>query len=165
LSQSTPKNGAFAPLIKLIVWVGLWYKYFSMEKMNFKNDIKVFGVEVKTFPNGVDDAFHQLIKTINDKNEQDRYYYGISEFKNGKMFYYATAEEKQAGEAEKFNYETFIIESGNYIVEKLENWRTQTDCIKDIFQKIMNDGNADTTKPAVEWYKNDKEMLCMIKAK
>ena len=134
-----------------------------MEKINLKNDIKVFGTEVKTFPNGVDDAFHELIKTIADDNEDARSYYGISEYKNGKMLYYATAEERQAGDAEKFNYKTLVIESGDYVAEKLDDWRTKTDCIKDVFQKIIDNGKADTTKPAIEWYKNDKEMLCMVK--
>jgi hypothetical protein len=164
LSQSTPKNGAFAPFIKLIVEVGLWYKYFSMEKMNLKNNIKAFGFAVTNFPSGIQQAFDELIQKTGD-GAGERNYYGISYMQNGKMVYNVAAEEKQAGEAEKFNYKTFIIESGDYVTEKLDDWKTQTNCIKDIFQKIMDDGKADITKPAVEWYKNDKEMLCMIKAK
>ena len=134
-----------------------------MEKINLENDIKVFGLHVAGFPNGVDDAFHNLIKKIDDK-EDGRNYYGISEFKNGKMFYYAAAEEKNEGEAKKFNYDSYTIKSGEYFTETLKNWRTQTDCIKDIFSEMMKDNRIDETTPAIEWYKNDEEMLCMIKA-
>ena len=34
---------------------------------------------------------------------------------------------------------------------------------KDVFHEIMQDERADHTKPAVEWYKNDDDMLCMVK--
>jgi len=135
-----------------------------MEKMNLKNSIKAFGLRVNSFPNGIQQAFEELIEKTGDK-AGERNYYGISYMENGNMIYNAAAEEKQAGEAEKFNYKTFTIESGDYVTEKLDDWQSKTNCIKDIFQKIIDDGKADTTKPAVEWYKNDKEMLCMIKAK
>jgi hypothetical protein len=29
----------------------------------------------------------------------------------------------------------------------------------------MKEENLDKTKPCVEWYKNDDEMLCMLKVK
>ena len=134
-----------------------------MEKFNLKNDIKVFGLHVQSFPNGIDKAFDELIKKIGD-SAGNRNYYGISEFKNGKMYYYAAAEEKQDGEAEKFNYESYTIKGGEYFTETLKNWRAQTNCIKDIFSEMMQDNRVDKMKPCVEWYKNDEEMLCMVKA-
>ena len=80
------------------------------------------------------------------------------------MFYYATAEEKQEGEAEKYNYESRIIEKGEYFAESLKNWRSKTECIKDVFIEMMKSDSVNKTKPAIEWYKNDEEMLCMLKA-
>ena len=76
----------------------------------FTNDVKVFGIQVKTFPSGIGEAFDELIKKTGDA--VTRSYYGISEFKDGKMIYYAAAEEKFNGEAEKYNYEKFTIEKG-----------------------------------------------------
>ena len=67
-------------------------------------------------------------------------------------------------EAEKFNYEKSVIEQGEYFFEVLNYWKNKTACIKDIFQEMMHDGQVDKTKPCVEWYKNDEEMLCMVKA-
>ena len=134
-----------------------------MVKINLKNDIKVFGLHVQSFPNGIDKAFDELIKKTGD-SAGNRNYYGISEFKNGKMYYYAAAEEKQDGEAEKFNYESYTIKGGEYFTETLKNWRAQTNCIKDIFSEMMQDNRVDKMKPCVEWYKNDEEMLCMVKA-
>ena len=136
-----------------------------MEKMNLQNDIKTFGLQVKTFPNGIGDAFNELIKKTGDK-ASERNYYGLSYMdKNGKMIYNAVAEEIQTGEALKFGYETFIIESGEYLTEEVKDWQSKTNCIKDVFTEIMKDENINKQKPAVEWYKNDKEMLCMLKTK
>ena len=70
-----------------------------MEKFNLQNDVKVFGIQVKTFPNGVGEAFESLIKMFPGGDQ--RSYYGIAEFKNGSMQYYATAEEAFPGEGKK----------------------------------------------------------------
>ena len=39
----------------------------------------------------------------------------------------------------------------------------KTDSIKDVFGEMMKDSRVDKTKWAVEWYKNDDEMMCMLK--
>jgi len=132
-----------------------------MEKFNLQNDVKVFGVQVKTFPEGIGEAFDSLIKMF--PNADQRPYYGISEFKNGSMYYYATAEETFPGEGKKFQCDNLTIEKGEYLAAALHGWRTKTGCIKDVFHEIMQDKQADHTKPAVEWYKNDDEMLCMVR--
>jgi hypothetical protein len=132
-----------------------------MEKFNLQNDVKIFGVQVKTFPSGVGEAFESLIKML-PKGDQ-RSYYGIAEFKNGSMHYYATSEETFPGEGEKYNCDSLTIEKGEYLAEALHGWQTKTDCIKDVFHEILKDERVDHTKPAVEWYKNDEEMFCMVR--
>ncbi len=135
-----------------------------MEKIKIEKNIKVFGIEVMNFPNGIGNAFDELIKKTGD-SAGERNYYGISEFKNNRMFYYATAEEKQEGEAERYNYETRTIENGEYLAESLKNWRSKTACIKDVFIEMMKNDSVNKAKPGIEWYKNDEEMLCMMSAK
>jgi predicted transcriptional regulator YdeE len=139
--------------------VGLYYKKTGMEKYNLTNDVKVFGTEVKIFPGGIGEAFDELVKMLGGFN---RSFYGISKFDNGKMVYYAAAEETFPGEAGKYDCKTYTIEKGEYLTEIIKNWRSKTECIKDVFQKLIDDDRVDNTKPAVEWYKNDDEMLCMV---
>lgn len=134
-----------------------------MEELIFENEIAVFGIEVKTFPLGIGEAFDELIKATGDC-AGERNYYGISSLKNGKMIYKAVAEENFEGEATKFNYEKDVIENGKYVFEVLRNWRDKTSCIKDVFHEMMKDNRVDKTKPAVEWYKSEDEMYCMVKA-
>jgi len=136
-----------------------------MEKLTFDNDIKVFGIHVKNFPAGIGAAFDELIIKIGDR-AGERNYYGISYLdNNGEAIYKAVAENKIPGEAEKYGYPESEIEKGEYLFKALKNWQTQTDCIKDIFHEMMEDKNADITKPCVEWYKTDDGMLCLVKAK
>ena len=135
-----------------------------MERYNLKTDLKVFGKEVTTFPLGIKEAFSALLERIPDGFK--RTYYGLSYMDEmGKIIYMATAEEKYAGEAEKYNCDRYIIEKGEYLAVTIIDWLKKTDCIKDVFQDMMEDDRADNTKPVVEWYKTETEMLCLVKMK
>lgn len=135
-----------------------------MEILNLKSDIHVFGIEVSDFPHGIGEAFDSLIKIVPEGF--GRPYYGIS-FKSPdeKMVYLATAEEKTLGEAEKYNCRRYVIEKGDYLTVTIRDWRTKTDSIKDVFHQMVQDDRADCSKPCVELYKNDDEMICMVKVK
>src|SRR5438552_9058454 len=133
-----------------------------MEKYILKNYIKAFGVKVKNFPNGIGEAFDTLVKMLPEGDK--RSYYGISQMaKNGKMEYYATAEELHPGEAEKYKCDRYTIEKGEYLVESLHDWPRKTDSIKNMFCSMIQDNRVDKMKPAIEWYKNNDEMLCMVR--
>lgn len=132
-----------------------------MEKHNLKENLKVFGIQVKSFPNGIGNAFDELIKKTGN-HVGERNYYGISTMKNGTIFYVATAEEKHEGEAAKYNCEEYTIEKGEYLTVTVAGWQQKTDTIKDAFSEMMQDARVDKAKPAVEWYKDEHEMLCML---
>jgi len=135
-----------------------------METYNLKDDLKVFGREVTTFPTGVAEAFHALVNMI--PGGSGRAYYGLSHMvETGKIIYKAAAEEKYTGEAEKYHCEQYIIEKGEYMAVTIPNWRDKTDCIKDVFHDMMEDDRADQTKEVVEWYKSETEMMCLVKVK
>ncbi len=100
-----------------------------MEIYNQTKDIKVFGMQVKTFPSGIGEAFEALAKRITDG--YNRAYYGISYFNEaGQIVYKAAAQETYEGETEKYDYEQYIIEKGEYLMELVRDWRTKTDSIK-----------------------------------
>ena len=75
----------------------------------------------------------------------------------------ATALKKQEGEAEKYGYENYTVEKGEYLATTVYDWRKKTGSIKDVFREMMNDKRIDRTKPAIEWYKGDYEMVCMVR--
>lgn len=133
----------------------------DIKEFNLAADIKAFGFVVSTFPAGIGDAFDILIQKTGDCAGA-RNYYSLSEFENGKMVYYALAEEKFPDEAKKFNYEKFTIEKGKYLIETVSEWQKKTNSIKDVFSGIIQDPRVNKTKPAIEWYKSEDEMMCMV---
>ena len=135
-----------------------------MEIYNVNKDIDAFGFQVKTFPEGIGEAFDSLIQMVPEG--LNRSYYGISYMTpENEVVYIAAVEEKNKGEAEKNKCQRYIIEKGKYLTVTVLDWRQKTDTIKDVFHEMMKEENLDKTKPCVEWYKNDDEMLCMLKVK
>jgi len=134
-----------------------------METYYLSHDIKAFGVQVKTFPMGVGEAFHDLIQKL--PNGDKRSYYGLSICVGDKIIYNAAAEEAYPGEADKYDYEKYEIQKGEYLTEEIKGWQQKTDCIKDVFAEMMKDKRVDNSHPClcIEWYKNTEDMLCMIK--
>jgi hypothetical protein len=166
LSQSTPYYAVFTPSSQKTSNITLVadrdQKVIIMEKIHLNTDIKVFGFEVKTFPEGIGEAFDALVKKVPDGFGRD--YYGIT-FRdtNNRVVYLATAVEKENGEAEKYECERFTITKGDYATETVWNWRTKTDLIKHVFDHLFNTIQGTPTGPCIEWYKDNDEMLCMVR--
>lgn len=131
-----------------------------MQLYHQTEDLIVMGLQVKTFPDGIKEAFGSLMKTFGS----NRAYYGVSWMdENDNILYYATAGEVYQDERKHYDYELLRIEKGEYRAEAIYEWRYKTDCIKDVFHKLMGSSKPDKNNPCIEWYKSDEEMLCMIK--
>jgi len=133
-----------------------------MKKYNLPQDVKVFGTQVKTFPNGIGEAFDGLIKILPPGDK--RAYYGISECTNEGITYNAAAAETYNGEAGKYGLETWTIERGDYLSETVMDWRAKTASIKNVFEEIFKSELSERSRPCIEIYKDDNEMVCMVKA-
>jgi hypothetical protein len=131
--------------------------------IRIETDRKVFGFQVKTFPEKVSEAFDELMQKIPQGNQ--RSYYGISWMEGDVICYYAAAEQKSEGEASLYGAREFTLRKGDYLVETLNDWMLKVDSIKDIFERMLKDTRLDQTSPAVEWYKSDREMWCMVRLK
>ena len=135
-----------------------------MEAYTIEKDIQVFGKPVSTFPNGIKDAYDSLVEMVPDALR--RSYYGLTRMDDdGSFLYYATVEEAYPGEGKIYHLDTCSVEKGEYLSVVVLSWYTKTDSIKDVFHELMQHPDADLTKSCVEWYKNDYEMLCMIRKK
>ena len=131
-----------------------------MEKLKVDRT-STFGFQVTSFPQGIGEAFDSLIDRVPDGLE--RPYYGISYVENNHIVYLAAALEKFPGEAEKYGFRRYVINEGEYNAITVKDWRTKTDTIKDVFMELMKDDCPTENNPCVEWYKNDDEMVCMVK--
>jgi len=131
-----------------------------MELYKQTDDIQVIGIPVKTFPNGIKEAFDSLMETLGT----NRSYYGVSWMDDpNNVIYYAMAAEAFPGEGKLHGYESLLIEKGDYKTEAVHNWLNKTDSIKDIFHQLMGNNKPGSNHPCIEWYQSDDEMLCMIR--
>lgn len=132
-----------------------------METYKIEKDIPVFGFEVKTFPDGINEAFESLVKKVPEGLGRD--YYGIT-FRDSenRIVYLATAMEKEHDEAEKYQCDRYTIKKGDYATERIWDWRKKPATIKSVFEKLFKSTRC-LSGPCVEWYKGENEMLCMVK--
>jgi hypothetical protein len=132
-----------------------------MEKRWQPEDLTVFGIYVKNFPDGIQEAFSGLMEVFGNK----RAYYGISWCDDSNTVqYYAMVQEAYKGEAMEYLFPSLIIEKGDYLTETVNDWSSKTSSLKDVFHKLRPDKSPDRENPCIEWYKSDVEMLCMVKA-
>ena len=135
-----------------------------MKTYHLDTELKIFGMQVTSFPDGVAEVFDRLVNMI--PGGFTRSFYGVSFLdENGKMVYIAAAEQLEDGEASRYGCAEHSIEKGDYLVSVINDWRTKTDCINDVFHDLMQNAIVDLEKPCVEWYRNDDEMWCMVKVK
>jgi len=133
-----------------------------METYSLQNDLKVFGLQVKTFPQGIGETFNSLTKTL--PKAFTRSYYGISEMTGEGMIYLATSTELYEGEADNYHFHRYIVPKGKYLATIVKDWRNKIPTLKTVFNQMMQDDRVDKQKPCIEWYKDEDEMWCMVKA-
>ncbi len=128
-----------------------------------QTDVKVFCSTAESFPNGLQDAFLTLERML---SKEGRTFYGISyKDKNGNIIYKAAVSEIYNGESAQYGFETFTIKSGEYLAETIVEWMDNIKSIGQTFQKLLADPSLDDSYPCIEWYKSDKELICMIRTK
>jgi hypothetical protein len=132
-----------------------------MEVFQLKEDIHAMGFQVKSFPDGIGDAFNTLLNKID--GGLNRAYYGISYMTPAhEILYNAAAEVLNPREPEQYDLQRYIISKGNYRAVALRDWRKNLHMIKEIFTEINCD-SLTAGSPCIEWYKDEEEMICMVK--
>jgi predicted transcriptional regulator YdeE len=132
-----------------------------MEVIQISDDIRAMGFQVRSFPHGIGEAFEALADKIDDG--LNRAYFGIAYMSaTNEPIYQAAAEILEAGEPTQYHLETYIIEKGNYLAATLRDWHKNIHKIKEIFTEITRDSRV-RNSPCIEWYKDDDEMICMVK--
>jgi hypothetical protein len=134
-----------------------------MEIFTLNKELYLYGKQVPTFPNGIKEAFDELIALVPDGMQ--RSHFGLSYMEHEKVIYHAASEEKYPGEGKKLNCREYIVEKGTYLSVTIIDWMQKINAIKEVFHELMQDERVDLTKWCVEWYKSDEEMMCMVRVK
>lgn len=133
-----------------------------MERIQLENDIRVFCVTATSFPQGIEEAFKKLEQLLPAR--EGRTFFGLSRpGGRGAIIYKAAVQEKYNGEGEQYGCETITIQKGTYLTELITGWQQRIPAIGETFQQLLADPHLDMNSFCVEWYKNETDVLCMVK--
>jgi hypothetical protein len=133
----------------------------TTEIYHLQNEIKTLCITVPDFPQGVLEAFQTLAGKL--QSVEGRTNYGISWMdKTGKIIYKAAISQREEGEAQKLNCESFTIRKGAYISVVVSDFMKNIPAIGETFRKLYVDPRVDTNGYCVEIYFNDKDVRCMV---
>jgi hypothetical protein len=132
-----------------------------MIQIKIGQDIRVFYIQAKSFPDGVMEAFQKL-HTLLEFPPQRRNF-GISRPENGKIIYRVAAEELVAGDLQKHQLTEFIIPNGNYIGIKIEDFRKDLTQLKIAFDLLLSNPNLDQNSYCIEEYIGIDDVVCMVR--
>lgn len=132
-----------------------------METIELKQDLEVYFLQAKSFPQGIAEAHESLHKII--PSNGTRNYFGISRPENGSIIYRAAAE-KLPGEINLFPLETLKLKSGHYLCLSIHNYQNKISDIEKTFQELLKHRHIDPEGYCVEWYFNKlNDMRCMVR--
>jgi len=135
----------------------------AMETITIDNDIKVFYITAKSFPDGIQDA-HEKLHSLTPFSAE-RKYFGISRPENGIIVYKAAAEEINPGEAAKLKLDTLVLKKGKYISLMINDYTKDIQSIGRAFKELLAYPGLDPRGYCVEWYLKGKDARCMVRLK
>src|SRR4051812_38183785 len=123
-----------------------------METITIDNDIKVFYVNAKSFPDGILAAHQQLHSLVPFTTA--RKFFGLSRPENGVIVYKAAAEEINPGEAEKLHLDTLVLPKGKYISRTIYDFMKDPQSVGSVYKELLLHPGLDPQGYCVEWYFN-----------
>ena len=133
-----------------------------MEKISVEKDIIVLCVKASSFPDCIKDAFITLENKVGPE-AKDRTFYGLSKPQYGIINYWAGIEGFSLEESSKFSTEAMVIQHGNYISEKILNWKNNGLLIGKTFERLLTSFDIDPSSFCIEVYNLDDSVTCMVK--
>jgi hypothetical protein len=124
------------------------------------NDIPVMFVESPNGPAGSGEAFNQLesrLPILKGRKFYATYMYATNQYR-------ACVATLDADEPKALGLEAWVIPGGKYAQQKLENWTAHADEIPGVFEKLSkeNEDRLDTSRTSIEFYRSQRELICLI---
>jgi hypothetical protein len=123
-------------------------------------DVKVMFVESTNGPAGSGEAFNKLESKLSSL--KGRKFYATFYYSTGQ--YRACVALEESDDPQQLGFETWIVPGGKYVQQRLENWTEHADEIPDLFGKMSmeNKGRIDSSRPSIEYYKSQKELILLL---
>ena len=135
-----------------------------MESYVFDNDITVYCLTAKSFPDGLAEIYNQLHALYPPGN--GRTYFGIS-YPDGKgsLVYKAAVSLNETDTTPTAPFKQFTIKKGTYNSEVIRNFMDDVQSIGRTFQQMIKDPNIDPNGYCLEMYLNPTDVRCMVRMK
>lgn len=135
-----------------------------METLIINHEVQLYMVRADSFPDGVMQA-HDRLRMIAPAKD-GRVYYGISyPGQDGKIMYWAAANELYAGELKDSGTETFTIVKGAYLYIDVADFMQHVQAIGEAFRQILADSRIAPDGCCIEQYMGDKDCRCMVRTR
>jgi hypothetical protein len=127
------------------------------------DDIKVMYVESTNGPEGGPDAFNKLESRL--PSLKGRKFYGTFQYPDGP--YRACIALGDSDDSKALGLDTWVIPGGKYARRKLEDWAKRAWEIPQLFTALSEEyrGRVDSSRPSIEFYKSQKELLVFLPLK
>lgn len=122
--------------------------------------ILTMSVPVREFPEGIKSAFNRLENKLMSK--QGRQFFGAVHLNNNEFNYKACLVQNGIDEHLALGLENYTIPGGKYVTNKLLNWTKNTHLIKEMFNEMEHKYRFDASRPQLEYYKSNRELVLML---
>jgi len=124
-------------------------------------DIKVMYVESPTGPAGAKAAFDKLESRLSTLKGRKFY----ETFQHPEGPYRACVQMKDDDDLAGLALKTWIIPGGKFVRDKLDNWTSRMDEIGRLFKAMAVKNDTDPTRPGIEFFRSQKELLLFLPVK
>jgi hypothetical protein len=103
-------------------------------------------------------AFNKLESELS--NLRSRHFYGVLEGSSVNGIYRACVAKEQNDYFK--NLESWVIPGGKYVRVKIKDWERNINSIALTFSQMAKTFAVDNTRPSIEFYKSQKELVLML---
>lgn len=136
-------------------------KEHIIENYTLDKDLYMICIRATSFPEGICTAFEKLMQTESSLAHRTRY--GISQGSKNGIIYWAAVEESFQGEGYTFGLEQYTLKKGIYATKVLKDIKNKEEKIGQAFKNLLDHPKLDPMGECIEWYKNENEVMCMVR--
>lgn len=123
-------------------------------------DVRVYFVKAKQGIRSAKEAFDELESHLSSL--KGRKFYGLIYGKPPEDEYYACVAVEPEDELKPLPLEKMTVPGGLYAQERIMDWAKNIPKFKEVFGRLRNQYEMDSSKPCVEFYRSMQEVLCRV---
>jgi hypothetical protein len=120
--------------------------------------VKVMYVEAEGGLSGIRQSWEKLESKL--LSLKGRKFYGTYNYAD--KVYRACVAINSEKEPEALNLATWIIPGGKFLREKIVGWSSRPEIMGEIFESMAQERDPDPTRPSIEFYKSQNEVILLL---